>query len=944
MTAQVDVGTSAKTRVVPGSAPGPVVNVLLADGDVAIIRALQPDDHDALLELHRRTDPDNLRLRFFTASRAAAERYAEDLLTRIDRVIALVAVRRGVLIGVAAAEPIGSDAAEVAFLVDPAAHGLGIGTLLLEHLAAAARNRGIDRFTAEVLAENAPMIKVFADAGFGYRRTMESGVISLELDIVASANAVAAADARECRAEARSLAPLLRPRSVAIAGIRRDGTGVGHAVLQSIIHGGYTGAIRLVHPQAPIIDGIQADRDFASIGDPVDLAIIAVPAERVLPVITEAAGAGVRSAVVLASGFSELGENGRALQHEMVRVARQYGMRIIGPNCLGVIIGDPDLRLNATFVDQLPPSGGLAVASQSGGVGIALIDAATRTGLGVQSFISLGNKADVSGNDLLGAWMEDERVTAGALYLESFGNPQKFARLARRFTERKPLLAVIGGRSAGGRRAGASHTAAAAPPSVGVQALFAQAGVIDCRDLDELADTACLLQNQPLPAGLRVGIVGNAGGLGVLAADAAATNGLLVPELSDGLRQRIAAGLGSGQQVMAASSLGNPVDLGAGITADGFTAAVGAVAGSGEVDAVLIILAGTAVTDARAVLAGLNGDGDRYGVTDIGRPAEVPRLLVGYGPGTEADPVAPVGGQPRGGAAAYVRLRSAGAALAALAHAARYRQWRDGGDGGLRPVDRKQAEQSRLVASQELAASEQTGGWLPPAAAGRLLEPYGVPLMSGQVVYGVEETVAAAARTGYPVVIKAADPTVVHKTDRGLVRTGLAGADEVREAAVAMITELGDGPAGHDALLVQPQLDDGVELAFGVVRDPSFGPLVMVAAGGVAIDVWSDRVFLMPPFGPGEAARAIRRLRIWPLLAGHRGSAPADVAGLEELLLGLGTLCTDVPELAELDLNPVIAVPAAAGRPARIACVDVKLRLADAGPAGSGEAPGLSPS
>jgi acyl-CoA synthetase (NDP forming)/GNAT superfamily N-acetyltransferase len=927
MTAGTQLG-SATGRVLPG----PVVDVLLANGDVATLRALQPDDHDALLELHRRTDAESLRLRFFSSNPAAAEQYVDRLMSRIDQVIALVVVRRGVLIGVAAAEPVGSDTAEVAFLVDPAAHGLGIGTLLLEHLAAAARSRGIDRFIAEVLAENAPMIKVFTDAGFDLRRRIDRGVIILELDTVATANAVAAADLRESRAEARSLEPLLHPRAVAIAGVRRDGTGVGHAVLQSIMNGGYTGTIRLVHPQAPMISGIRADRDFAAIDDPVDLVIIAVPAERVLPVITEAAEAGVRAAVVLASGFSELGEGGRTLQHQMVRVARRHGMRIVGPNCLGVITGD--LRLNATFVDQLPPPGGLAIASQSGGVGIALIDAAARTGLGVQSFISLGNKADVSGNDLLGAWMNDDRVSAAALYLESFGNPQKFARLGRRFAESKPLLAVIGGRSAGGRRAGASHTAAAAPPSVGVQALFAQAGVIDCRDLDELADTARLLQDQPLPAGLRVGIVSNAGGLGVLAADAAASAGLLVPELSQTLRERIAAGLGSGRSVMAASSLGNPVDLGAGVTADGLTAAVGAVSSSGEVDAVLIILAGTAVTDAGAVLAGLDCATEQPGV---------PRLLVAYGPGTTADP-RPV----RGGAAGYVRMRSAGAALAALAHAARYRSWREGGDGGLPAEDRARAAEARRIAQRELAASTAAGrgGWLGPDAAARLLEAYGIPLPAGYVVAGAEQAVAAADRCGYPVVIKAADPTVVHKTDRGLVRTGLPTADAVRDAAAAMTAELGDGPPGHDALLVQPQIGvdgSGVELAFGVVRDPSFGPLVMVAAGGVAIDVWADRVFLMPPFSRGEAARALRRLRIWPLLAGHRGSRPADVAGLETLLLGLGRLCLDVPELAELDLNPVIALAAdAAG--GSIACVDVKVRLAEALQRGIADAPGLSPS
>ncbi|GAB3915287.1 hypothetical protein GCM10011575_39920 [Microlunatus endophyticus] len=715
-------------------------------------------------------------------------------------------------------------------------------------------------------------------------------------------------------------------------------------MLTSIRHGGYAGSVRIVHPQAPVIDGIQADPDFASIGAPVDLAIVAVPAERVLPVVTQAAEAGVRAAVVLASGFGELGEGGSALQHAMVRVARRHGMRIVGPNCLGVIIGDPDLRLNASFVDQLPPAGGLAVASQSGGVGIALIDTAVRSGLGLQSFVSLGNKADVSGNDLLGAWLDDDRVTAAALYLESFGNPQKFARLARRFTQRKPLLAVIGGRSAGGRRAGASHTAAAAPPSVGVQALFAQAGVIDCRDLDELADTACLLQDQTLPAGLRVGIVSNAGGLGVLAADAAAGHGLLVPELSQDVRQRISAGLGTGKAVMAASSLGNPVDLGAGATAEGFVAAVEQVASSGEVDAVLMILAGTAVTDGRAVLTAFDAAAEQ--ATD----SAVPRILVGYGPGTE--PIDPAGrpdhgagDRVRGGRPGYVRLRSAGAALAALAHAAHYRRWRDGGSPEQPPADRQLAERVRARAVAELARSRQSeqDGWLAPDAAGGLLGAYGVPLTTGTVVSGVDDALAAADRLGYPVVIKAADPTVVHKTDRGLVRVGLATPESVRGAVAEMLTELGDGPVGHDALLVQPLIaGGGVELAFGVVRDPSFGPLVMVAAGGVAIDVWADRVFLMPPFNRGEASRALRRLRIWPLLAGHRGSAPADVHGLEELLVALGRLSTDVPELAELDLNPVIALPA--GTPSSIACVDIKLRLADAGSPGPGLAPGLSPS
>jgi acyl-CoA synthetase (NDP forming) len=317
--------------------------------------------------------------------------------------------------------------------------------------------------------------------------------------------------------------------------------------------------------------------------------------------------------------------------------------------------------------------------------------------------------------------------------------------------------------------------------------------------------------------------------------------------------------------------------------------------------------------------------------------------LVAYGPGTDTDDA-----RVRSDATRYVRMRSAGAALAALAHAARYRSWREGGGGELPAEDRPRADRARRTARRELAASAAAGrdGWLTPDAAARLLEAYEIPLTAGQVVVGAEQAVAAADHSGYPVVIKAADPTVVHKTDRGLVRTGLTTPSAVRQAAAAMTAELGEGPEGHDALLVQPQVgagEPGVELAFGVVRDPSFGPLVMVAAGGVAIDVWADRVFLMPPLRQGEAARALRRLRIWPLLAGHRGSGPADIAGLEAMLLGLGRLSLDVPELAELDLSPVIALPAdVASSP--IACVDVKLRLAEPVQPTAGEAPGLSPS
>ena len=367
------------------------------------------------------------------------------------------------------------------------------------------------------------------------------------------------ADDREFQAERRSLEALLHPQSVAVVGAKSDGTGIGATVLRSITAGGFTGTLAAVHPRADSIAGVSAHPTIGQVPGPIDLVIVCVPAPAVDAVLHAAAAAGVRAVVIVSSGFSELGAEGVRMQREISTTVRSLGIRMVGPNCLGLLLNDPAIRLNATFQDAVPPVGGLAVASQSGGVGIVLIDLARELGLGVRTFVSLGNKGDVSSNDLLAAWYDDPDVTAAALYLESFGNAAKFARFARRFAERKPLLAVVGGRSAGGIRAGASHTAAAAAPGVGVDALFAQAGVIACRDAEDLARTAILLTEQPLPRGRRLAILTNAGGMGVLAADAATDAGLDVVEFSAELRQRLA------ELVRGTSGTSNPVDACAGV-------------------------------------------------------------------------------------------------------------------------------------------------------------------------------------------------------------------------------------------------------------------------------------------------------------------------------------------------------------------------------------------
>jgi acyl-CoA synthetase (NDP forming) len=616
--------------------------------------------------------------------------------------------------------------------------------------------------------------------------------------------------------------------------------------------------------------------------------VVAVPPDRVEDTVVAAARCGARAAVVITSGFAEMGIEGARLQAQLTREARAHGIRVVGPNCLGLLDNQPGVRLDATFGGELPPEGGLAVASQSGGVGIVVLDAARRIGLGVRHFVSLGNKADVSSNDLLSAWLEDPAVTAAALYLESFGNAAKFARIGRTFSERKPLLAVMGGRSGSGQRAGASHTAAAATPAVRVDALFAQAGVIACSDADDLAYTALMMTEQPLPGGDRVAVVGNAGGLGVLAADALAVAGLAVPAFSHELDERLT------DQVAATIGTSNPVDVGAAGSAEILAHAVEVLLECSEVDTVLLTLVRTRTTDwpgtlecvadarrrhpGKSFVAVLLGDDDHHSL-----------------PGATV-------------------LPTLAAAVAAVGHAAQYAAWRRLPREAAPPVDVDRAE----VATGWARTHVETNGpgWIGPGGARALLASYGAA-PSGTVVRGVRAAVLAAQELGFPVALKVADPAVVHKTELGLVQPGLVGADEVRSAAQLMVRAIGDDRA---ELLVQP-MAAGVEIAIGIVHDAGLGPLVMVGAGGTATDLWQDRRLLMAPVSRSDAEQALRSLRIWPLLAGYRGQAPADVEGLLDLVVSVGSLAREVPDLAELDLNPVLV--GASG----CVLVDVKARL-----------------
>lgn len=885
------------TTVAQPQAP---VDALTADGRVVHIRRADTADTAALTALFQNSSADDLRMRFFAVPGPATIAAEVARLVRpagADHAVVLAVEARRV-VGVASYErsPADSASAEFAVFVDEGERGRGIGTLLLEHLAAHARAQGVAELTGQVLPANSRMLRVARDLAAHARTDVTDEVVDVDLPTGAQDAALAAADERYRIAERLSLRPLLAPRSVAVVGAGRSPGGVGHETLRALAEYGLHGTLFAVNPHATSVAGIPAIASLRKLPGLLDLAVIAVPATSVPQVLHDAAAAGVRAAIVLSSGFGEAGDKGRALQEDVVRIAREHSIRLLGPNCIGLVNTDPSVRLNATFAGMPPRAGGLAVASQSGAVGVVLLDHLTRSGCGISSFVSLGNKADISGNDLLAYWYDDPATQAVALYLESFGNPRRFARLVRQLGRRKPVLAVKSGRSASGRRAGLSHTAAAAAPDVAVDSLFAQAGVIRADDLGELIDTARMFVDQPLPAGDRIAVIGNAGGVNVLAVDAAEAAGLHVPALSARLRKVLAHLLPS------SASHDNPVDLGAEATPQALRDALTAIADSGEVDAVVTVVAAT-------------------------RSNDVPGMLAAAGEVLDARPNLPAAGvvigrwdvSHVGVTRRYPVYDLPERAVRALAHAAGYAAWRRAPVGRPPVLTGIDTLGARRVVGAGLALGD---GWQPADLTADLLRHYGIPLVEQATAASADEAVAAADTLGYPVAVKAAVPDLIHKTDVGAVRIGLADAAAVREA----YNRIGEAlDTTQPQVLVQPMARGHVELAAGIVHDPLFGSLVMLGLGGVHTDLLNDRAYRLTPMSDLDGARMWRSLRGTRLLTGYRGAPPVDTAAVEDLTHRLGRLAAEVPEVAELDLNPVIAGPDG------LVVVDAKLRLAAIG-------------
>jgi len=875
-------------------------DVLATDGSTVHVRPIRPDDDDALVAFHGRLSPETVYRRFFGARPLlpAAEVKRFTHVDYYDR-LALVAEHAGELIAVARYDrvPRTSDA-EVAFVVADAHQGRGLGTLLLEHLASAARPRGITRFVADTLVSNSGMLGVFGRAGFIVERSYDQGVVRLEFPIEPTEKFVLAVDERDHLAERRSMEALLRPTSIAVVGASARPGGIGHAIFTNILAGGYAGPVHPVNRRGEPVAGRPGFSSLADVPGHVDLVMVAVGPEDTIGLVPDAARLGAHGLVVTSAGFAESGPEGAALQQRLVDAARREGLRIVGPNCIGLANTSPAVALNATFSPAAPVAGPTALASQSGAVGIVALEQAAQIGLGISSFVSIGNKADVSGNDLLEYWQDDPATEVVCLYLESFGNPGRFARLARRLSRTKPIVAVKSGRTDAGRRAASSHTAAAASPDIAVDALFARAGVIRVPTLTELFDTALVLADQPLPAGGRVGIVGNSGGPGILAADACGSVGLELPELDIATQQALRSFL------PASAAVANPVDLLAAASPEQYRRAVSLVLADPSIDAVIAVYTPPLVSDPEDIAAA---------IADAAAAAVKPVLACFLG---ASSPPAALRNPPAGGRRVPC-LPFPERAAQALARARSYREWREqpaGVEPRLDGIDRVAAQ--KVV--HEALAEPSAGGWLDAADAWELLRTYGFPTVATHLAISEDAAVAAADTLGYPVALKAASGRIVHKSDAGGVRLHLADAAALR-AAFREMTEALDHRMG--GAVIQRMAPTGIETIVGVVNDDAFGPLVMFGLGGVATDLLGDRAFRSVPLTDLDAAGLVRALRGSPLLTGYRGSPPVDLGVLEDIILRAGRLAEDIPELAELDLNPVVATPAGS------LVLDVKVRL-----------------
>ncbi|MBN1862454.1 MAG: GNAT family N-acetyltransferase [Dehalococcoidales bacterium] len=785
--------------------------------------------------------------------------------------------------------------AEVAFVIEDPYQGKGIGTKLMEWLANVARDNGITTFEASVLAENEEMMTVFRDYGFHIISHLEEGEYHVSFPIARTGRVVQLEEERERSSTLASLTPLLAPRSVAVIGASRQPGTIGQLIFECIMESGFSGVVYPVNPNAESVRSVKAYASVLDVPGDIDLAVVVVSARLVAGVVDECGRKKVRSVIVISDGFRESGGEGVVREAELRYIALGHGMRLVGPNCMGVINTHPAVSMNASFSPYYPKHGNIAFLSQSGAMGLAILDYVNNIEMGVSSFLSVGNRADVSSNDLLQYWEQDPATKVILLYLESFGNPRKFARLARQVSMSKPIVAVKSGSTAAGSRAAASHTGALATSEVASEALFRQAGIIKVDTMAGLFDVASLLSAQAAPKGRRVAILTNGGGPGVLAADACENSGLVLPQFSPETTSKMAS------IIKRVTSFNNPLDVTAGATQEEFSGVLKVLAKDDDFDAVIVI-----TIPATTVPASVMENAIKQAAPAFKR-SEKPLLACLMGRESASRKLAtdhttiPCYDFPED-------------AVSALAKAAKYGEWLRRPKGTIPRIRVRQRAAQKIVDSA-LTRTIERPLWLAPGEIEKLLDCYGIRVAGVAVAKTPEQAVAASRKLGFPVVVKLASDTISHKSDVGGVILDVRSEKEVRAAFKDIkdrLTKIGREKE-MAGVTVQRMVKGGVETIVGVTQDPLFGPLIMFGLGGIYAELLKDVSIRLHPLTDLDAKELINSIKMAGLFRGFRGAPVSDTKSLEDLLLRISALVEDIPQIAEMDLNPVKVMPQGEG-------------------------------
>ncbi|MEZ2388674.1 GNAT family N-acetyltransferase [bacterium RCC_150] len=853
-------------------------DVVLRDGGTAHLRPISPEDADALQAFHTAQSETSIYMRFFTfkskLSSKELRRFTE--VDHKDRVAFVITIG-GDIVGVGRYDRLDDPAeAEVAFNISDVQQGRGIGSILLEHLAAAARENGIRRFTAEVLPENRKMLRVFADAGYELARRFDDGVVSVEFNIDPTEKSLAVMESREHRAEARSVRDLLAPSSIAVIGASRTWGTVGYQLLEHVLEGGFTGTVYAVNHEAFELAGMKSFARIADVPGPVQLAVIAVPYDEVPKVVEECGAAGVKGLVVATAGYGDDGERGLRRQRELVRRARSYGMRVIGPESLGIVNTNPAISLNASMAPKLPARGGLGLFTQSAAIGVSVYAAASRRGLGLSSFLSAGNRADVSGNDTMQFWEDDPDTAAVGLYLESIGNPRKFSRLARRLSRSKPV--IVAKSDVTGLRLPPGHVVRTTlAPAAALDAMMRQAGVIAVETIEQLMDVAQIVSSQPLPKGATLAVYSNSAAFGKVVADNAAPQGLVVDRIVTDVD------LDSTMSV-ALDSLRR--SLRKNLADESVHAVVAAMVPSRSLtmEAIAGVLGECAAEAGKPVVAAFTGILDRT--------VQLDGLIASA---QASGPSVPC-------------YSSAGNAVAALGAVIRYARWLERDQGVfVDPAGCDKAGTSEQLGRLLASVTGEQLLKLDDAEGAALLSRYGIAVVPSLAFENDDDAVAAAERFGWPVVLKTTDPALRHRLDMGGVRLDIEDAGSLRRNIAQMRRAL--EPFGSSALEVQAMVPVGQACTFRAIEDPLLGPVVSFGLAGDAVNLLDDWAHRVPPLSSTDLHDFIRSPRASLKLFGYQGLPAVDVGALEDLAARLVRLKDEHPEIALVVLNPVLAGP-----------------------------------